>query len=272
MSQDQDLFGGLNVYERKQEERRERLLDRADKARTQSSQAYERSNDAVSGIPMGQPILVGHHSERRHRRALERSHNAMDESVALSKKADELERRANSVGKGGVSSDDPDAIDKLQAKLDKITEWHGVMKKVNACFRKAGIDGIRAEFGDKVAATVESNLKACPWIKRPFTWEITNNNANIRRIEKRIEELKAQGEREDVNEEHEGFQFEVNTDENRVRFFFDGIPSQEVRTLLKRNGFKWARSVGAWQRQATQNGMATADYIKPQVVELMKAA
>ena len=126
---------------------------------------------------------------------------------------------------------------------------------------------------EKVVSGIKGTLKACPWEKKPFpTWQLSNNNANIKRIEKRIQELKVQDEREAVSEEHDGFQFEIDTDDNRVRFFFDGIPSEEVRTLLKRNGFKWARSVGAWQRQATQNGVATANYVKPQIVELMQAA
>lgn len=49
---------------------------------------------AVEGIPMGQPILVGHHSERKHRRAVEKARRAMDKAVAEDAKAGRLEGRA----------------------------------------------------------------------------------------------------------------------------------------------------------------------------------
>ena len=62
-------------------ERAERYEDWADSARKQSTAAYDRSSAAVEGIPMGQPILVGHHSEKRHRAAVDRSARAMDKSV-----------------------------------------------------------------------------------------------------------------------------------------------------------------------------------------------
>ena len=50
----------------------------------------------------------------------------------------ELERRAGSVGKGGVSSDDPEAVGKLQTKLDSLKAGRDRMKAINAAWRKAG--------------------------------------------------------------------------------------------------------------------------------------
>ena len=48
----------------------------------------------VTGIPFGQPILVGHHSERAHRKVLERADNAMRKGIEESKKADNYRARA----------------------------------------------------------------------------------------------------------------------------------------------------------------------------------
>ena len=51
--------------------------------------------------------------------------------------------------------------------------------------------------------------------------------------------------------------------ENRVRLSFDGKPSAETRSLLKSNGFKWAPSQGAWQRQAnTYNDARVESLVK----------
>ena len=46
--------------------------------------------------------------------------------------------------------------------------------------------------------------------------------------------------------------------ESDILFFFDGKPNEETRSLLKSHGFRWAPSVGAWQRQLTDNGKAAA--------------
>lgn len=40
-----------------------------------------------------------------------------------------------------------------------------------------------------------------------------------------------------------------NFDENRLQIMFDGKPSAEIRKELKSNGFRWAPSQEAWQRQ-----------------------
>ena len=41
----------------------------------------------------------------------------------------------------------------------------------------------------------------------------------------------------------------ANVEDNRVQLLFPAKPSEKVRRELKRHGFRWARSAGAWQRQ-----------------------
>jgi len=86
----------MNHYERKQEAKRERLLAAAERAEAQSEAAYKRADmrEEVSGIPFGQPILVGHHSEGRHRAAIRRADNAMRASIEADKRAKELRGQA----------------------------------------------------------------------------------------------------------------------------------------------------------------------------------
>jgi len=54
-------------------ERNERAIQYSDNAKDRKTDAWARSRKATAGIPFGQPILVGHHSERRHRNAIEKS-------------------------------------------------------------------------------------------------------------------------------------------------------------------------------------------------------
>lgn len=67
---------------------------RAARANARSDEAYRASNEAVRGIEPGQPILRGHHSQRRHERDLARSHAHMSASVAHSRQAERSAGRA----------------------------------------------------------------------------------------------------------------------------------------------------------------------------------
>lgn len=128
----------MNSYEAKQQTRRDRLEAAADRAETRANAAYKRADmsEAATGIPFGQPILVGHHSEARHRRAIERADNAMRKSVAEDKRARELRAKAASVGTGGISSDDPDAIAKLQKQIEDAEAVQKQMKAANQVVKK----------------------------------------------------------------------------------------------------------------------------------------
>ncbi|WP_222165943.1 DUF3560 domain-containing protein [Edaphocola aurantiacus] len=67
--------------------RAERSEKRAEQATKRSNELYERASEMGKAIPMGQPILIGHHSEHRDRRYRERIHNTMGRSVEEEKKA-----------------------------------------------------------------------------------------------------------------------------------------------------------------------------------------
>jgi len=99
----------------------------------------------------------------------------------------------------------------------------------------------------------------------PFpSYALSNNNQEIHRIRGRIEEL--QNKSEYAGWTFEGGRAEANEAENRLQLFFDEKPSDGQRQELKKHGFKWAPSQGAWQRQLTKNAIHSAgymDFIKP---------
>lgn len=276
-----------NAYEQKLEARRDRLRDRASRARAKSRARYGAARRILDVIPFGQPVLVGHHSERRHRRDLERIDTNMRKSAELSDRAADLERRADAVGTAGISSDDPDALQKLRAQLaarradrDVETKWNreirtraktalarklaesgavGGPDQVHALTRKehVALIGEMAKAGAPawVVKHMASMARAFPWLPQfgPHT------GADIRRIEERI----AQIEKRDAAPErrHEGtlsgadggitFTIEENKAESRVQISFSRRPSAEItRALGGRGGagFRWARSIGVWQR------------------------
>ena len=97
---------------------------------------------------------------------------------------------------------------------------------------------------------------------------LRNNNANIRHTRSRLEALKAEKERGTAETSNEFFRVKENTEAMRIQLFFDGKPEPEVRQIVKAHGFRWAPSVGAWQRQLNNNGR----YAVKQVIEELRRA
>jgi hypothetical protein len=98
-------------------------------------------------IPPGQPILVGHHSEKGHRAHLNRIDRHFAKAKEHHDKADYFRRRAAAVDSNrAIFSDDPDASEKLIDKLERLKKRQGLMKRANQLIRKADREGL-AELG-----------------------------------------------------------------------------------------------------------------------------
>src|SRR2546423_1344220 len=104
--------GEMNAYELRQEARRERLAVAAAKRRDEAQALLGSARTMADVIPFGQPILVGHHSEGHDRRFRARIDGKFRKGIALHKKAEELEKRAQTaametiVGDGWTISED----------------------------------------------------------------------------------------------------------------------------------------------------------------------
>ena len=86
------------------------------------------------------------------------------------------------------------------------------------------------------------------------SYQLSNNNAEIHRLESRIKSLEeAQAAPVAEPEQHEGFRVVENTEAMRLQIIFEDKPDAETRALLKSNGFRWAPSQSAWQRQLNEN-------------------
>jgi hypothetical protein len=178
----------VNHYEAKLERKRLRLLDRAKTAASGAQLADTTARRLASFIPMGQPILVGHHSEKRHRRDLDRINRGFEKSWELSKKAGELNARAENLGKHGVSSDDPDAPDKLAVKLAGLEELHAKMKAANKLVKKGDVAALTELMGSEKVAAELLKPDFCGRLGFP-AYAISNSNANIKRVKDRIAHL-----------------------------------------------------------------------------------
>ena len=97
-------------------------------------------------------------------------------------------------------------------------------------------------------------------------YELSNNNAEINRLKKRIESLERREETGFVGWQFEGGEAVANQEENRLQLLFDEKPGEEQRSKLKSWGFRWSPSNKAWQRQLNSNAIYAAgqiEFIKP---------
>jgi len=209
------------------ENRAERLAVRADKKRKEADAITEQAREMASIIPMGEPIHIGHHSERRDRNYREKIGNKMRKGAELSDYADELERRAKASARNtAIYADALDPVAEIDARIAELE-------------------------------TRREEIKARPH----ETYELTNIGANIRRLKLRREslaEIKASGKTERVVN---GVKVIENPDIARIQLVFNGKPSDDVREALKYNGFRWAPSEGAWQRNLNANGKCAANVV-----------
>jgi len=171
--------------------------------------------------------------------------------------------KIRSTGMGGIRQDDPQAIPKLQKKLAGLEKAQETMKAVNAYYRKHGtLDGCPHLSPENLENLKADMASSWHYEKKPFqSWELSNNNAEIRRVRQRIESLTRANEVAYVGWEFDGGHVEANREQGRLQVFFDGKPEVDARQQLKEHGFRWAPSVGAWQRLLNDNAYYASDRI-----------
>ena len=173
-----------------------------------------------------------------------------------------------------ILSGDEQAVELLQEKLDGMVETQNMMKAVNAYYRKEktldGCPELTQEEIEKLKADMASSWH---WADVPYLpYELSNNNANIKRTRDRLESLKKVKEAGNQETECKFCKVVENTENMRLQLIFDGKPEPEVREILKKNGFRWAPSQSAWQRQLTNNAKYALKEVMSELKKLQEEA
>ena len=207
----------------------------------------------VSGIPMGQPILVGHYSEARHRRLLDRSWNELGESVKLDEKAEYYRRKAEAAANNNaIYAEDEDAEERLREKIKKLEKAQADMVAANKiCRSKKLTEPEKIEqlsamgYSDKEVTALLTPSWGGHVGHMPFM--LQNNGANLRTAKQRLEHVIKLKNTETSEYEINGVRVVENTEENRLQLFFNGKPADAIRASLKHMAFRWSPSNGCWQ-------------------------
>ena len=177
-------------------------------------------------------------------------------------------------GKDQILSGDQDAIEKLEKKLENLQDMQSRMKEANNEIRMKNTEKVNGLLTDM--GYTEEQIKElrtpdfCGRVGYP-SYALQNNNANIRRIEGRLKELRATKEKGTLETENKFFKVVENTENMRLQLLFEDKPEPEVREVLRRNGFRWAPSQEAWQRQLNNNARYALERVKEHLEKLQEA-
>lgn len=121
---------GMNVQQWAKQ-RAERLAGWAANAQQRGENCQLAASEGRDFLALGEPIKVGHHSEKRHRALIERNHNRMERAMSEYDKADGYAARAEYwQGKTEVINlSMPDSLEYYQFKLEEAQARHQGMKK-----------------------------------------------------------------------------------------------------------------------------------------------
>lgn len=250
-------------------ERLQRKLERrqewADKAQARSVAASNAAHHIASFIPPGQPILVGHHSEKRHRRDLDRIDSNMRKCIDNQDLAEHHTAKAGGIEAAldrSIFSDDDNAVQALEARISEREAEREKMKTVNKLYKKGDTAGLAAlgldyEAIKKRLAALGSYFGQAPHMP----YELSNLGGRITADRKRLEIIKQRQERSAKAEASPTGVTLEQCQSGYVRVTFAEKPARSVLDALKAAGFFWGS--GSWAGKGDQLPQEVKDLLTP---------
>lgn len=247
----------MNNFEAKRQARLERFKELAEKHKQQAGQRFENASKMAACIPMGQPILVGHHSEKSDRAFRDRIDGNMRKGIDHENKAAHFENRAAAIeNNSSILSDDPEAKQKLQEKIEKIERTSAEMKRINAHYKA---HGTFPDDGDPALVKLGQENIAVWRGGRPFPqYSFTNLRGQVKNARQRLANLN----RVNSFEPFEINGIKVDVVEAQIQVSFSYKPNEETRTKLKSLAMKWSSYSKKWVRKYTGQGSWFFDELK----------
>lgn len=120
---------GFNIQERAKK-KADKLLNASSNAKTKSAEYRKASQEGRDFLALGEPIKVGHHSEKRHRSLIQRNHNRMSKSVEFSNEAENYKCKAEywKSKTDEINLSMPESLDYYQFKLQEAIKRHSGLK------------------------------------------------------------------------------------------------------------------------------------------------
>lgn len=109
----------------------EKYGNASQKSESRSDAYFEAANEGRDFLSLGEPIKVGHHSEKRHRALIERNWNRVEKALECEKKAKEQARRAEywESKADEITLAMPESLEFFNVKLEQAINYHAGLKK-----------------------------------------------------------------------------------------------------------------------------------------------
>lgn len=229
-------------------------------------QAASRTMSSMIAGPANFPV-------ERNRKKMETERRRYDDLHGYRERALRAIRKKLAPETVAIMAGQDNAVELLQKKAADLQTKQDTMKQANAHIRKAvsyNRDTREATFNEGHSLeSLKEKLSAIglgehaeKLIKPDFAgrigfpeYELTNNNANLKRIKGRIESVSKMKAGPAVEKTYSGgVTVEESPDDARIRIKFPGKPERSKIEELKKNGFRWSPSASAWQRQLNNAG------------------
>lgn len=238
----------------------QRMSDRYSRKLAEYYNAYYRNEASCPSIMICGPANF---PTKKKARQNSRRESLMNEWNYLESYADKIKRLLTQ--EQPILSNDENVIELLTEKIADLESEQESMKALNAYYRKnetiEGYDGL---------ITQDMQIHLDFVFKFNFIhgslFDTSNINQEIKRNRERLTQIQRVKDAGTSETEYNGFRVVENSELMRLQIIFNGKPEPEVRDILKSNGFKWAPSQSAWQRQLTSN----AKYSLKRVVEQLQ--
>lgn len=170
-----------------------------------------------------------------------------------------------------VRTEDDDALDRLEVRIARREARQAMMAAANRAIRAHAKDGADRQVAELVDLGLPEPI-ARELLKPDFAgrvgfadFQLRNNSAEIRRLKARLVTVAAAQAAADVTEERERARLEISPSDNRVRLYFPGKPATLTRETLKRYGFRWSPTAGAWQAYCNARAVGAARQIAGEI-------
>lgn len=187
----------MSTYRERREAKAERLRGWADKREERGTARLAQVDAVGSAIPFGQPIMGAADARRRERlrESTGRAFQDLDKATEMRRRADSIEAAAGRA----IYRDDPDAVERLQAKLADLEAQRDRIKQYNATCRKAaklGGVGDLSILSDAERTDIATLARVAAFQLGPGgafpSYKLSNLGATIRKEQARLEELRGQ--------------------------------------------------------------------------------
>lgn len=220
--------------------------------------AYYKNEASCPSVLISGPANFPTHKKEKQNRRRETLHAQWEQ----------LESYAQSIRTMGthcISANDPQAVERLQEKINQMETVYARWQALERYYKK-----YHTMIGCPIPLTEVEQQQVDYMRRHDFDrfgiFDLTNLSARIRQTKERLETLEKEKKRGTKTTESDFCTIIENTEIMRLQLIFPEKPEENIRHVLKSNGFHWSPKNGAWQRQLTNN----ARYAAKKVLENLK--